>query len=48
MFKPLVDNVTMYSTKKLPLEFLSDHKLVFQEYSQLKIIKVSQISKIFN
>jgi hypothetical protein len=31
----------MFKTKKLPVEFLSDNKLVFQEYSHLRTIKVS-------
>lgn len=41
MFKPLVDRVEIFKTKKLPVEFLSDNKLVFQEYSHLRTITVS-------
>ena len=40
-FTPLVDKVDLFKTKKLPVEFLSDNKLLFQEYSQLKTITVS-------
>eukprot|EP00092_Neocalanus_flemingeri_P031974 GFUD01034744.1.p2 GENE.GFUD01034744.1~~GFUD01034744.1.p2 ORF type:complete len:342 (+),score=84.10 GFUD01034744.1:1122-2147(+) len=38
VFKPLVDKVDIFKTKKLPVEFLSDNKLVFQEYTHLKTI----------
>ena len=41
VFKPLVDKVDIFKTKKLPVEFLSDNKLVFQEYTHLKTITVS-------
>ena len=41
VFKPLVDRVEIFKTKKLPVEFLSDNKLVFQEYSHLRTITVS-------
>ena len=37
----MVDKVEMFKSKKLPVEFLSDNKLVFQEYSHLRTIKVS-------
>jgi len=39
VYSPLVDKVDMFKTKKLPVEFLSDNKLVFQEYSHLRTIK---------
>jgi sensor domain CHASE-containing protein len=42
VYSPLVDKVDMFKTKKLPVEFLSDNKLVFQEYSHLRTIKVSK------
>lgn len=42
VFKPLVDKVEIFKTKKLPVEFLSDNKLVFQEYSHLRTITVSR------
>ena len=32
----------MFKTKRLPVEFLTDNKLVFQEYSHLKTIKVRE------
>jgi len=38
VFKPLVDRVDIFKTKKLPVEFLSDNKLVFQEYTHLRTI----------
>ena len=41
VFKALVDKPDLFKTKKLPVEFLSDHKLVFQEYSHLKTVSVS-------
>ena len=41
MYSPVVDKVEMFKSKKLPVEFLSDNKLVFQEYSHLRTIKVS-------
>ena len=44
VFKPLVDKVDIFKTKKLPVEFLSDNKLVFQEYTHLKTITVSLFS----
>ena len=37
-----MDKVEIFKTKKLPVEFLSDNKLVFQEYSHLRTITVSQ------
>ena len=41
VFKPLVDKIDLFKTKKLPVEFLSDNKLVFQEYSHLATVTVS-------
>ena len=41
VFKPLVDKPDLFKAKKLPVEFLSDNKLVFQEYSHLKTVTVS-------
>ena len=42
VFKPLIDKIDLFKTKKLPVEFLSDNKLVFQEYSGLKTVTVSE------
>ena len=41
VFKPLLDKIDLFKTKKLPVEFLSDNKLVFQDYSQLATVTVS-------
>ena len=46
VFKPLVDKPDLFKAKKLPVEFLSDNKLVFQEYSHLKTVTVSTGRKI--
>ena len=45
-FKPLVDTPGLYKTpkgSKLPVEFLSDLKLDFQDCNKLKVITVSFI-----
>ena len=41
VFKALVDKIDLFKTKKLPVEFLSDNKLVFQDYSGLTTVTVS-------
>ncbi len=45
-FKPLVDNVGLFNMKgpkgaKLPVEFLADLKLDFQDCTKLRTIRVS-------
>ena len=47
VFKPLVDKPDLFKAKKLPVEFLSDNKLVFQEYSHLKTVTVSTCHALF-